>query len=662
MRSSLLLCALLGSASLLSGCPSGPATTQNNRPAVQTLFATLDQEVVVPTSVLRLTLLGTERTVASKVLVRLEGTAGGDFEYEYESNTSDLEDPTLVREGGDTGDLVALVPVDQGLWDRVGGQGSFQGKIALTVVNVFGDDLAEAEIEDVSLTFQGAPTPNIAPLEGGDVYVGERVEVVGTGFLRPEEGQTYATITSGTLTTSDNQTRELTNERVPLLWGGSRTRAFFVLDPKVFGVRTGSFQGTLAFSNELRSGQSYSGNAQDGLQLDLQQSFISTLSSERGSRGEKILVNGRGMIETTGTVGMTLRFEGVFTPERSSAPEIDFRGDGAQERSPDRFLSDQQVELSVWYEVFEDGGKPRLRGLGAEPGQFEGTITPVLFDGFGGEQVGLPWQGTFEVLPTTQVVYLKYLPRFSSGLDKYGLRNVETELRAKIREVAQAPYAGYNVEFRDTPPEDFVLFATVELSGPDPYGSGAFGYDNSFNGYAKDTDNLFLGDYIGGISVGSEREFDNPFGGIYIESFDYFSVKISSERNGGAPNEGASTDFDRILEPFMPALGGKAVAATEWPDGPRAAEIEEAIHMVGNVIGNTVAHEVGHSMGLAFYPSDRLRPGEVFHNKRPEDGALMDSGGDRPFDERANLNDVGAAEFNTRNKQYLGEILPGTDR
>ena len=79
--------------------------------------------------------------------------------------------------------------------------------------------------------------------------------------------------------------------------------------------------------------------------------------------------------------------------------------------------------------------------------------------------------------------------------------------------------------------------------------------------------------------------------------------------------------------------------------------------MVGSVVGNTISHEIGHSLGLSFYPEDRIRPGEAFHNTIPCDNCLMDAGGDRPFEERAELLGAGPAHFNERNFRYLQEIL-----
>ncbi|MDX1745676.1 MAG: hypothetical protein R3324_07040, partial [Halobacteriales archaeon] len=305
----------------------------------------------------------------------------------------------------------------------------------------------------------------------------------------------------------------------------------------------------------------------------------------------------------------------------------------------------------VWYEITEEN---TLEGLGAQPGVFEGTITPTFQDRYG-EYLGVEYQGEFRINPTKQMVYVKYLPGFSKGLEKYGLSNVELDIRRRILEVTNRDYADMNVEFVDSPPTEFLDYATIEIGGPDPTGGGKFGYDNTCNVQSqkcKDTKNLFLGDYLGGINVNSQDEFNTPFGGVFIESFDFFSPTLNED------NADASPEFDRILSPFMPALGGTPVRGTEFPGGERDEQIREAVHMVGSVIGNTCTHEIGHSLGLSFFPRDLISPGEAFHNKIPCTDCIMDPGSERPFEERGEIAGQGPAVFNDRNREYLLDILP----
>lgn len=601
-----------------------------------------DQSVVMPSSVLQFRLVGTDRVVASEAEVSFEG---GSVSESIIVAPADGFRRTL----GDQGDIVVEVPVEDGLWSTLGvsGDATFDGTIEVAVRDEIGD-AALGDIE-VSLDFQSDATLSVDEVASGVHFLNEGIVVTGSNFLRPEEGNSWA-ILNGTYALVEGGERSI-DGRVPIRWTGSRTQAEMVVDPGVFGVRLGSFTGSVEFENELRTGQSFPGNLQNDLSIEILETFLASISPDEGSRGQKVTFAGRGFIPTVQTAeqtyGMVFIYDGVFTYDAGG--ELDLTGENTLERPADLVVSDEEAEQAVWYEIIDN----QLFGLGAEPGVFTGSITPVLFDAEG-EQIGLAWEGSFRVLPSKQVVYIKYLPAFSKALEKYGLRNVELEIRNRIMEVVRRDYDGVNVEFRDQPVTDFVEFATIEVGGPDPSGGNKFGYDNTCNVQSqrcKDTFNLYLGDYLGGINAASASEFNTPFGGVFIESFDYFSPSLNPS------NEDASPEFDEIMGPFMPALDGKPVRGTEWPGGDRDDEIRAAIKMVGSVIGNTISHEIGHSLGLAFFEADRFRPGENFHNTLGTDGAIMDSGGERPFVERAEIG-VEPAKFNSRNLGYLLEILP----
>ena len=75
---------------------------------------------------------------------------------------------------------------------------------------------------------------------------------------------------------------------------------------------------------------------------------------------------------------------------------------------------------------------------------------------------------------------------------------------------------------------------------------------------------------------------------------------------------------------------------------------------MGSLIGGTLAHELGHSLGLA-------NPfGDGFHDDGDEPDRLMDSGGDRPFPERAELMGQGPGRFCADEYDYLRMILPSS--
>ena len=668
-RATLLFCCALPLGQL-AACLNNSDGPEKTDPPVTPVAVDFEQDTVVETSVLRFVLKGTRSMVVRRAGIAVSGAlaSGEDVKWSYEARASDslkADDAStgalLYRVNGDTGDLVLQLPMDLGLWGAIKGDQSstFNGEVTLSLIDPFDKTIGQAQV-DMSLRALAQVPLSVGTIPSGDVYLDELVQVTGDNFLREDEGQSVAVIESGQMMYEDGSSRAIEDVALPFVWAGSRQSAYLKIDPRVFGVKIGTFTGDVTFENRLRDGTRAPGPRQDGLSFALQPSFISVPSPDRGSRGQRITIKGRGLIDTRDGVGMTLIFQGKLTPKDGGEPLL-FDAANAQERAPDRYLDNQNVEVAVWYDITEFRGRTLLTGLGALPGEFEGTITPRFFDAFGQRQDGLSYRGTFTILPTQQIVYLKYLPRFSQGLDKYGLRNVEREIRARILSAAQRPYLGTSVRFVDEVPQDFIDYATIEVSGPDPFGRKTFGLDNSFNGVAKDTDNLYLADYVGGWNKGSEQNFDNPFGGIYIESFDYFSPTLTGTRPDGSTNDDASPEFDRILKPFMPGLDGTPVKATEWPDGPRSVSIQEAIDMIGVVVGHTVAHEAGHSMGMSFYEGDRTSPGNAFHNRAPGDGNLMNPGSSINFEERAGLPGAPVLGFNPRNTEYLSEILPNIE-
>lgn len=640
----LFLFALLWGA---SGCPEAETSSNEEIRETVPLLLGFDQGLIVPTSVLHFELRGTERLVAEVAEVSFEGADGNGTPIritQFIARTDRI---------GDQGNIVVRVPVADQLWPTLSPAPNsvFQGRITVDLVDEIGV-LGRGTLEGQRIEAKSSLPPTIQPIATNAVFPGEKIRVSGNDFLMPDEGRTIATV-EGTVRYADNSTREIETREVAFVWDGRRTEAGFPLDPAVFGVQVMSFEGSLLFENVLSNGQRFAGGQQESFSFEMQPPLLATFAPESGSRGQKIALNGRGLVANSSSAanddyyGMILRFDGILRFDDGG--ELDLSGPSALERAPDRVISDSLAELAVWYEI--EGGT--LTGLGAKPGVFTGSVTPIAFDQWG-EQIGEGFVGEFRILPTKQVVHIKYLPAFSKGLEKYGIQNVEYEIRQRIMTVVTRDYQRVRVEFREQAPTDFIDFATIEVGGPDPSGEKKFGYDNTCNDQlrrCKDTDNLFLADYLGGVNRNSQDEFNTPFGGVFIESFDYFSRTL----NPSAPD--SSEDFDRVLKPFMPALDGEPVRGTEWPDGPRSEAIAQAIHMVGSVIGNTISHEIGHSLGLSFYETDRIRPGEAFHNRIPCPNCMMDAGSDRPFEERAELNGAGPAAFNERNLNYLLEIL-----
>jgi len=651
----LLMVGVVGATAVIYGCNgAGDETTPQSRD-VRLLDFELSRSDLIRSSVLEVPVRPTRTLVADSAAIRFEGTLDGqsvDETFEVPMNR-----PT------DTAHLHLEWSVSSTLWELFGGLSGaqFDGRVEVRLV-LDGRTVARGAVDDVRLSFRGVPTPGLQETsltgERRDVHVNERVTVQTSGLLSDDEGGTYAQIVEGELRPTAGEPRELDGERVAVEWAGSRATGRLRMDPAVFGVQTGEFDATVRLVNQPRLGSEQRGPNTHQLRGRIQPSTVAMLDPGGASRGGFVDIQGRGFVssDADAAYGMVLRYEGTFVPRDGSpaapiadAVQPDGAGGGSStlERAPERVVAEDTIRQTVWYRVTE---ARELAGLGRRPGTFDGRITPVLFDAHG-EQVGDAWEGEFTVEPTKQVMYVKFLPVFSRALEAYGLRNVERPIREKVLETIRDTYAGYHVEVTETRPTRWAAYATIEVGGADPTGTRAFGFDNSFNDVAKDTGNLFLADYLGGVNAEAAAEFNNPYGGIFLNSFSYFSAELNPD------SPGSSDEFDRIFRPFMPALGGTPVAGDEWPDGPRTSAIRAAIDAIGHVVGNTAAHEFGHSMGMTFVQQDTTRPTDIFHNQI-SGPYLMDGGADRPFAERAELPGTQPAGFNERNRAYLDRIIP----
>jgi hypothetical protein len=639
------------------GCAGSKQTDGGQAPDVRAISFELSRTQVIESSVLEIPLQPTQTLVGDSAQIRIDGTLGGDRVFQ----TYGVE---LVRPT-DTGHLQARWPMAGTVWSTYGAPAGkqFQGTIEIRVFR--GDTrTAVGRVTNARLQFQSTPLAELGETgltgERRSVHVNERVAAQMQGVLSPDEGATVAVVESGSVQPDGGETRSIAGETLPIEWAGSRDRGSIRVDPAVFGVQSGTFEATVRLENRPRLGDTVRSEQMYRLRGRIQESLVATLTPGAASRGQFVTIEGRGFVPNNSDAGygMILRYEGSFHPADDSASvPIDAAvrpeggsapgADGRLERSPEQVVAEDQIRQPVWFRVTEDR---KLAGLGRRPGRFDGTITPVLFDSEG-EQVGQSWEGTFRLKPTKQVMYVKFLPVFSRALEAYGLRNVERQIRQRVLTVIRETYAPYHVEVTEEPPTEWSAFATIEVGGADPTGTRAFGFDNSFNGVAKDTGNLFLADYLGGVNAEAAEAFNNPYGGIFLNSFSYFS----NELNPDSP--GSTEAFDRIFSPFMPELGGEPVSGSEWPAGSRAPAIEAAIDAMGNVVGNTAAHEFGHSMGMTFVEQDRTRPTDIFHNQIPGP-YVMDGGADRPFDERAELPGATPVRFNERNREYLERIIP----
>ncbi len=612
----------------------------------------LEQKEVIPTSILQLKLPPDARLYRRVAQVTFVG---------QRNEVEDVEARVIVPVEEDAqGDYVLNIDMQKGLFDTLKKQDApedatlFWGQIVVE----FTDQsvvIARGEASYVEFELYGAYAPEVSKLDNpGTIYPGQSIIVEGERFLRPEEGQTWAVVERG-WRMQQGQQLDLSAERVPVHWDGSRQRATLYASPLLVGIEEGELDVTLTFENVLRRevGRFHTTETHH-LAGAVAESIITQMSPSSGSRGDIIKIRGRGFVpaDDEGAYGMYLRFEGNFYPDADPSQVQSYYGPQAIGRIPLNVISEQEIEQDVWYDVNRE--EFVLEGLGAMPGRFEGRVTPVLVLG-GQEEIGRGMVIDFTVKPTRQIVYVRFLPGFETGLERFGLRNTSPGIKRRILEVIRRDYQDFNVEVMEQPPEDSTRYMTLEIGGVDPTGMNLLGYDNSFNGVPKDTGNLFLEDYLGGYNLPGKDASFSPYGGVFVDSLVIFSPEIS------APMGSVHPLFDEIMSPVMPELGGNRVMASEWPvtegSSDRTRAIEGAIRLVGTIVGNTATHEIGHSLGLPYVEgekADSIR----YHNLGGDKEYIMDSGSDRPFEERAELEGRGPAKFSPENQAYLQRILP----
>lgn len=551
------------------------------------------------------------------------------------------------------GPELLAVEIDRLSFDLLGGPGRFTGRLEVEAQYSSGD--RQRAGLDVDWQLLESLTPELKSftplLAGGPVYLGSRVEAYGSGFLlgrrgadgRPGGDGVTELRLAGTFTPGGQASRPW-QSAFSLVADADRTRLAGPLPAECLGIEPGSFSGSLTVVNVLPSGTEVVGNSLVVEALELGPTFLAAVEPLAASRGQRLEVSGRGFVSGSATTVVSI--EGTFTETGGSV--VDLTGDNALLLVP-TVLSGDTMEYVLRVAPDGQGG---VTGLGAIAGRLRGVASPVVYWGDESrEGIAYPGEFSFEVLPQRQVVYLKYLPGFTDSLRRFGLRNVEAQIHARILEVVRRDYweQGINVVFQETRPSDFVEYGVVEIGGEDPNGRDLLGLDATMTEQgAKDMGNIYFDDVVGGWNAESAEQGHLAYGGVFLASFLGFSPKAEH------PMPIADSLFDEVFEQFMPERGGRLVQAGEYPGGARHQAIERAIHALGSMIGNTISHEWGHTMGLAY----GWGPAEVFHNLEPGPNQIMDAGRYRPFAERAELDGQGPATWTSENLDYLLEILP----
>jgi hypothetical protein len=630
---------LFATALLLTGCPEGKDAPPPP-PAVQDLPLSpfLVDGTVVGGGSLLVQVQGAALLDPRRAVITLEGVI---------DNVEPIEESfvaTMEEGPGDTltlrvswFDLQALTAT---------GTATFEGELRVVIEDQLDTLRGIGSIDSIQLELVEKLEPRVAFPQDFTVHLNQEVSLDARGILRPGEGESRVVL-EGEFVTMAGNTVDV-SAALPMRIGGTgRDEAIVHFPPDTFGLEPGTFRGRATAFNEHELSDLVAGSSVESV-IEQAPTVLSGFAPAAGSRGEIVEVVGKGLIpsDIRNSRTMFILVEGTFRTQTGVVVELE--GDTALRLAPDEVPSHDQARLVLRSEVLEQAGIPQLVGLTAAPGTFQGTMTPVLVDAVS-TVMGEPWQGQFVIEPTRQLVYVKFLPGFSEALDNFGLANVEREIRDRIFTVLERDYDGVNIEFVETRPEGFAEYSIIEVGGADPNGADLLGLDNTAG---KDTGNLRLDDIIGGENADSGELGYFVYGGVFVDSFRLFSPTISGE------NDLASPLFDQVFSPFMPELGGEGVAATEWPDGPRRDMIGEAARVLGNLIGNTISHEIGHSLGLAFFEEDLEGPTEMFHNDGDHRDAIMDTGVDRPFSERAELAGDGPQRFMEENRAYLLQVLP----
>jgi hypothetical protein len=607
----------------------------------------------------RIDVTGDGFAAAGEATSQLE-LAGGFYASDGKRTAVDVRLPLTVV------DATHAYAVAAGEWTRAlpsaPGNARFEGSaIAIAASTLDGTTRVSPPLPAL-FTVAATLTPAMTSVAGGSIHVNDSVAITGTGFLLGNgEGDTHV-IVSGCYTPEGTapaatgcagvSVHDVDVATVPAAaapW--DRTQTELVFSPALAGIHPGSFTGTIALRNQLADGTMLDGGSQP-LALTVVKPAITAVSPTGASLGQYVDVAGAGFIGAAADEVTLLHLTGTFLAAgQTTAAPVDLTlvpafGDGHHLR----------------YVLDETDALGQVLDLRRASGTLTGQIAPLTRKG-NDEVDGEATAVSLTLLPVKQVVYVRFLPSYRESLALYGLAAVDAAVQKRIFAVAARDYAGVNIEFRTTPPADFALYSQVDVEGPDPNALGLLGYDNS---PGKDVGNMRLFDRIGGVNATTQSDGFPGYGGIFVDNFMGYSVHPASR----VASLGLGTrDFDTIFDALRPDSGapvsgpearagvaaladGHACLAAH-PD--RATSIACGVFTLGNLIGTTLTHEVGHSLGLAD-PT-----GELFHDPGDGKDRLMDAGGDRPLDERAELAGQGPGVFCSDEYRYLRVVLPAAD-
>ena len=644
----LLLTALLSAVSLPLGCggESDPGATQS--PTVTDITLTsVDPAVVLPGSTLVLGGAYFIPSFAGATTLHLSGQLdGAEVEVSLPAIFVDYDRMEVAWPGGLEVGLAAAA-------------GLFSGEASLSASSSLDGQRHRSSPLPFDLEVRTELSPRLDTLQNEVLFVNDPVVAHGDGFLLGgDEGYTVAVV-EGCFTPDGagscdpvGPTEVTASPAAPF----DRTRAVFPFSPYIAGIQPGSFSGTVYLLN--RPGPLAGGVEQSSTSLptgnELIEPAINSVYPAVASLGQYVDLGGGGFVgpspgESPGFAFTLIELDGTFTPEGGSPTPTSLT-----------LVPEPVSGQLVRYVVNEEDELGQAVDLRHDAGQFVGTLRPSVT--FGTDTVlGSSTPVNLGVGHVKQVVWLRFLPTYRESLHHFGLKGADSQIRDRVVEVVRRDYAGVNLEVRSERPDDFALYAEVEIGGPDPNGIGLLGYDNT---PGKDDGNLRLYDKIGGVNAVTQADGYPGYGGVFVESLFVFSQHPGSFAQAGGPGDPV---FDQIFDPFRPDRGGTAVGEAEldgvsWlvessscPANDRPTRIACAVWALGGLVGTTVSHEVAHSLGLAD-PG-----GGALHNTGDWPNALMDAGSERSFLERAELLGQGPGAFCAHNYDYLRQVLPTPD-
>jgi hypothetical protein len=625
-----------------TGCAGGREQVDPPQPPAAVDLTGIGPEVVIPGSMLILS--GSGFVDSAVYSVQLQGTV--------DSRPLDLTSPLKIL-GADRASLA----VTEELFTQMG-EGMLRAKLTIIARNEVGE--SRGQPFDASLQLVRHLTPKLTSVAGGVVYLNSKVTVEGDGFLIANtEGQTRAEIKGCFLPDGSSGVCATVGKPVSIRLivqtdtDTSRRRGTFEFSPSIVGLSPGKLDGTVTLFNIQVDAQARS-SATLPVSFQLGLSRVGNVDQKTVSLGQYLDIRGVGFVGgVPGTAeaskgSMLIHFEGTFTPKGGSPAQVKFD-----------LVPGYKSGTWVRY-VIEDG-----KGIGAvvelrtASGALSGSWTPTVYWEKASVQ-GQTSTASLQIGYIKQVIWIRYQDTWSDSLRLFGLTAGDVLIRRRILEVFRRDYAGINIEFREVEPQDFKLYGKLDISGKDPNGLGLLGYDNT---PGKDVDNQRLYDWVGGVNALTQQDGYPGYGGVFLESLLGFSEHPPT---GVTKSPLHNPLFDTIFDVFRPdrgrpltvaevAAAPELTSAADCPaDGDRMLQAACAMRILGTVVGSTATHELGHSFGLA---APYGAPTE-YHNPGDLPNRLMEAGGDRPFEERAEIYGQGPAVFCDDEYTYLKKILP----